>query len=46
MRIENIHHHLFFGIIVAFLFFIQSRESIHDPPQFRLVYHIYNAFHQ
>ena len=32
--------------IVASLFFIQSGESIYDPPQFNLVYDIYNTINE
>ena len=37
-RIENILlSFLLMGFIIVFLFFIQSGESIYDPPQFRFI---------
>ena len=34
---KHLLSYLLIGFIVAFLFFIQSRESIYDPTQFRFI---------
>ena len=36
-HIENIYHLYNFGFIVAFFFFIQSGESLYDPPRLKFI---------
>ena len=38
LRIENIYHLHLFGFIVVFFFFIQSGESIYEPPQIQFYF--------